>query len=303
MANLKRRRQQKQPQAYDSSLKDLIQQQARDILPLLLPGAVYEETLNVELIRSTMRVDKVYKIKYQAEDHILHLEFESDADSDMASRLLAYNSMLYRDYHLPVLSMIVYPFRVKMAESPLRITSKQQELLTFHFLILPLFSLEAERYVREHRLCMYPLLPTMQGANASIIKQAMDELTTLYREDEVTLSQQLIWMELLLERTDTILPQEKEKIQEQLKMYDKLWEDHPKVKKMRADSRVQGEVTALQRTLVTIVSLRFPALAELAQQQIQHLHKPDALDLLVQQVTVAPDEKMVRWLLLGLSAA
>ena len=305
MAKAKHTRQQKQPQSYDSSLKDLIQQQAPAILPVLLPGVVYEATLNVELIRSAMRVDKVYKVKYEAEDHLLHLEFESGEDYDMTSRLLAYNSMLYRDHHLPVLSMIVYPFRVKMAESPLRIMSRLRELLTFHFLTLPLFSLDAECYVREHCVSMYPLLPTMRGANAVLIKQAMDELAMLYREDEITLSQQFVWMQLLLARTDTISPQEKDKIQEQLSMYDKLWEDNPKVKKIRADSKAegvaegqtQGEVAALQRTLVNIVSVRFPALAELAQQQVKHLTKPEVLDQLVQQAMTAPDEATVRWLL------
>lgn len=307
----KNKRQVKQAQSYDSSLKDLIQQQAPAILPVLLPGVVYEDTLNVELIRSAMRVDKVYKVTYEAEEHILHLEFESGVDNEMTARLLAYNALLYRDHHLPVLSMIIYPFRVKMAESPLCITSRARELLTFHFLTLPLFSLDAEQYVREQCVSMYPLLPTMRGANATLIKQAMEEMAVLYREDEVTLAQQFVWMQLLLARTDTISAEEKSKIQEQLNMYDRLWEDNPKVKKIRADSKaegiaegmakgqVQGEVAALRRTLVTIVSLRFPAIAELAQRQVRQLNKPEELDRLVQQVTTAPDEATVRKLLLG----
>lgn len=84
-------------------------------------------------------------------------------------------------------------------------------------------------------------------------------------------------------------------------MYDKLWEDNPKVQKIRADSKaegqIQGEVAALQRTLVNIVGVRFPAIAELAQQQVKHLNKPEVLDQLVQQAMTAPDEATVRWLL------
>jgi len=293
----------KQPQGYDSSLKDLIEQQAPAILPVLLPGVVYEGTLSVDLIRSAMRGDKVYKVTYQAEEHILHLEFESGVDSEMTSRLLAYNSMLYRDHRLPVISMIIYPFRVKMAESPLRIISKLRELLTFHFLTLPLFSLDAERYVREHCVSMYPLLPTMRGANAALLKQAMDELAMLYREDEITLAQQFIWMQLLLARTDTISPEEKNKIQEQLSMYDRLWEDNPRVKKNIAEGEARGEargeITTLQKTLVRIVSLRFPALTELVQERVKQLSKPEELNQLVEQAVMAPDEITVRLLLLG----
>ncbi|HLG63258.1 MAG TPA: hypothetical protein VKY19_15070 [Ktedonosporobacter sp.] len=288
-----------QPHGYDSSLKDLIEQQAPAVLPVLLPGVVYERTLNVDMVRSTMRGDKVYKVTYQAEEHILHLEFESGADSEMTSRLLAYNSTLYRDHRLPVISMIIYPFRVKMAESPLRIVSKLRELLTFHFFTLPLFCLDAEQFVRERCVSMYPLLPTMQGANAALIKQAMDELAMHYREDEITLSQQLVWMQLLLARTDTISPEEKNKIQEQLSMYDRLWEDNPKVKKTLAQGKAEGEITTLQRTLVHIVSLRFPVLTELVQERVKQLNKAEELDQLVEQAVMAPDEATARKMLLG----
>jgi hypothetical protein len=41
-------------QPYDTTLKDWISKQAAAILPLLLPGASYETTLNVELIRQSV---------------------------------------------------------------------------------------------------------------------------------------------------------------------------------------------------------------------------------------------------------
>lgn len=172
MAKPKRRRQQSQAQAYDTTLKTWVQEQARDILPVFLPGAMYEETLNVEIIRPAMRVDKVFKVMYRELDHILHLEFESGSDNDMPSRLLTYHAVLYQEHHLPVISMIVYPFRTRMAVSPWREMSREETLLTFHFLTLPLFTLDAERYVREHVLCMYPLLPTMQGGSHRCIDRA-----------------------------------------------------------------------------------------------------------------------------------
>jgi hypothetical protein len=286
-------REQKQLQPYDTSFKAWIRGQARDILPILVPGVTLEETLNVEIIRPTMRVDKVFRVNYRGEDHILPIEFESGADNDMPSQLLAYNTVLHYEYHLPVISMIMYPFNTKMAESPLRVKSGQEEIIVFHFLILPLFTMDAEFYVQEHLVCMYPLLPTMRGADNTIIGQAMDELAELYREDEVTLSQQFVWMNLLLERTETISPQEKYKIQERLHMYDPLWEEHPKVKKIQAES----EIRALQSAVVTIVKARFPTLAELAQQKVAQINNSGALNLLLEQISTAPDEKVVRFLL------
>lgn len=108
-------------------------------------------------------------------------------------------------------------------------------------------------------------------------------------------------------------------------MYDPLWENHPKVKQIRAESRAVGEkegrekglkegrekglvegiargkleaeVNTLQRLLVNVVSARFPELAELAQEQVKRVDKPDALDLLIQKLAIAPDEQIARWLL------
>ena len=76
-------------------------------------------------------------------------------------------------------------------------------------------------------------------------------------------------------------------------MYEPLWEKHPKVKKIQAESEIQ----ALQSALVTIVKARFPTLAELAQQKVSQINNPGALNLLLEQISTAPDEKMVRFLL------
>jgi hypothetical protein len=48
----------------------------------------------------------------------------------------------------------------------------------------------------------------------------------LYRDDEVTLSQQIVWLKLLLERTGTVSDLEKERIKGRLTMFDHLWEEN-----------------------------------------------------------------------------
>src|SRR5579864_5219255 len=50
-------------QQYDTTFKDWIRMVAREVLPILLPGAVYEDTLDVEAIKPTMRMDKVFNNK------------------------------------------------------------------------------------------------------------------------------------------------------------------------------------------------------------------------------------------------
>ena len=305
----------KKPQKYDTGFKDWVERQAHDVLPVLLPGAVYEETLNVEISRSMMRADKVFKILYCGEEHVLHLEFETGSDKNLHSRLLVYNAVLYQDYQLPVITIVVYPFKVEPAVSPLRIISDKKEILTFHFGTLPLFTLEAEQFVQEHRACMYPVLPTMCGVHAELMVQVMQELTELYRNDEVTLAQQYAWMMVLLERTGTIESLEKNRIQEKLKMYDQLWDESPRVQKMKAQIREQAlkegkekekqeikerneiEAKALQQALVSMIQARFPNLTEFAQQRVGLFDNPGTLNLLIQKIATAPDANIARWLL------
>jgi hypothetical protein len=84
-------------------------------------------------------------------------------------------------------------------------------------------------------------------------------------------------------------------------MYNSLWEDHPRVKQIRAEGKVEGlvegEIHTLLRVLVNIVKARFPDLADLAQQKTTQINNAKALDILVQQVSSAPDEPTARWLL------
>ena len=80
-------------------------------------------------------------------------------------------------------------------------------------------------------------------------------------------------------------------------MYDPLWENHPKVKKIRAESKAEGEIKAFQSAVVTIVKVRFPALTEMAHQKVAQINKPEILNYLIEQITAEPDEAVVRALL------
>lgn len=89
----------------------------------------------------------------------------------------------------------------------------------------------------------------MKGINQTLIKQVLNKLAELYREEQVTLAQQLIWMKLLLERTDTVPQEEKQSIRENLNMYESLWDDNPKVKQIKAKAEAEGLKIGLEQGL------------------------------------------------------
>ncbi len=151
-------------QEYDSTLKGLFVMYAAFILPLLIEGVQFIEALDVEQLPPARRVDRVFKVWYHSEIHILHLEFETSSNAnEIMARLLVYHALLHQKYHLPVLSVIIYPFPTSVAISPFVEKSESGEILIFHFHTLPLWELHVEAFVNSHAIWLYPLLPTMQG--------------------------------------------------------------------------------------------------------------------------------------------
>ncbi len=290
-----------QQQPYDNLLKSLLEGQEKQMLPYFVPGVEYLETLNVEIVRTPLRVDRVYLVKQKGHKKIVHLEFESGPNNDMAARLLDYHAYLFRKYKLPVKSVIVYPFPTKMAESPLREEDEDGDILTFHFRVFPLWQLQAERYVHNHAIVMYALLPTMEGADAALLHKAIDEMVEYYKGNDTKLAQELRWMGIVLRRVKSISHAVKREIQERLNMWDDLMEKDPKMRKIRRESeakgRTEGLVEGLRQAVITAVRLRFPHLIELAQQRVVQINRPDKLNLLLDQITIAPDENAARSLL------
>jgi hypothetical protein len=304
MAKRKRQKESslEQQQPYDNALKSLLEGQEAQILPHFLPEAIYLETYNIEAVRTILRTDRIYKVLYKGQPHILHLEFETSSDDEMAVRLLDYHAYLYHKYHLPVISIIVYPFRTTVATSPLQEISAGEIILSFKFRIFPLWLLDANQYTHNHIIAMYALLPAMSGANAHLLDQAIDEMVEYYKDDEITLARDLRWMGIILRRTDCVLKEDKRMIQERLSMYDDLMENDPEMKRLRekykseglAEGLAEGEIKALRKTILTVVKTRFPSLVKQAQQRVAHIADVDDLTALFEQIMTASDEASAR---------
>lgn len=307
---------QDQQQPYDNLLKSLLEGQEKEMLPYFLPGADFLDALNVELVRTPLRVDRVYKIRYEGRVHILHFEFESGSNNNMATRLLDYHVYLYRKYKLPVISIIIYPFPTKMVESPLRETSGEKDILVFNFEVFPLWKMKAEQYVSKHAVALYALLPTMEGANSQLLHKAIEEMVEYYKSDDTKLAQEFRWMGIVLRKTR--MPRnDRREIEERLNMWDDLMERDPKMRKIRKESEMKGRAEGkaqglvegkaegkaeglaegLQKAVITVVKLRFPPLAEVAQERIAQVYKPEKLNILLDQVSTVQDEATVRMLL------
>ena len=307
------------------------------MIAYFLEGAEYVETLNIEVLRTSLRVDRVYKIRLDDETNVLDLEFQASGETDDAERLLEYHAYFHRKYKCPVISVIVYPFPTTVAISPLREMRRGREVLVFHFQVIKLWEWNAEDFVRTHAVPMYALLPTMAGANAGMLHKALDEMVEYYQGSDIKLAREIRWLGIMLRRAEIMPIADKQEIEERLTMFDDLMERDPKMRKIRAESEARGraegeargraegealgkaegealgkaegealgkaegealgKAKGLQEAVVTIVEGRYPPLADLARQKVHRITKPDALSIILKSLAAAPDENAARTLL------
>lgn len=80
--------------------------------------------------------------------------------------------------------------------------------------------------------------------------------------------------------------------------YDSLLKGDPKLQHIKAEIMMKAK----QEAVVEAVEIRFPALLQLAQQQVVLVTELETLSLLHRQVVTAPDEKATLWLLNTITA-
>ncbi len=347
-------------QPYDNILKRILESRPAEIIPRLLDGGnieireilevnIYQE-LNIELLIPPRRVDRVYKGTYRGNPHIFHFEVETAERvmrSIVAKRMLIYHSLLFEKYNLPVISAIIYPFKAAMAQSPLIELSGDEELLRFNFWTMPLWKLDARKFIGNRDLCMYPFLPAMEHISPETLEGAFEEMVKYYADDKSTLREQLICFLTVMNRANRLPAVELEQVERKIRMYDPLIEEDPYIRqlvarnvakevtkevarkvaeaearakaeaearakaeaearaKAEAEARAKAEaearakaqhyIASCRQTLMSVIAARFPNLAKA--QELVLPDNVDALNLLIVQISSAPDERAARAIL------
>jgi len=319
-----------QQQVYDSTLKSLLQDQPSELLSLFINGIEVLQSLDGEAIKpTTLRTDRCFLVKKAGKRKVVHLELETGADSEILSRMLEYYGILYRKYKLPIIAMVIYPFVTTLPESQLCIKDEDEKILIFNVRVIGLWNYHAQTYLEQHKVNIYALLPTMEGANYDILSQALDEMKAYYREQPVRFSSHLLWFGVFLKRTTTVSPSDKERIINKMTDFESLLNENPFVEKRmleaeekgigigreegleegigigreegigigREEGIEKGRTEGLQEAIVGLVETRFPPLTELAHRKVPQIRKPELLTVLLKQVAVARDEEMARIML------
>jgi predicted transposase YdaD len=133
------------PQQFDATLKDLVQAHPADWVALLggsVAGPI--EVLTPDLSTVSAFADVVLRLP----GGVLHLDFQSGPDPDVANRMLLYDVLAHRHFDVPVLTALVL-HRPKADRSDLTGTLRYELWpgrggLEFHFQVIRLWEVPVE---------------------------------------------------------------------------------------------------------------------------------------------------------------
>jgi hypothetical protein len=138
----------------------------------------------------------------------------------------------------------------------------------------------------------------------------------------------------MMRRKMGIAPQQKQRIQERLRMFERLWDEDPEIQRIKAEAEAKGEaigeakgkaegeaigeakgkaegeaigeakgkaigearaIVVSQELVVLVVGSRFPTLTPLVQEKVGNIRQLEQLSILARQIATAPDEATARW--------
>ena len=96
---------------WDDSLRKLVRANPQAFVTWILGEAEFIGELPEKLKTWNLEVDALLRASVKGQQMLLHIEFQTYNDLEMAERLLRYNVLARSEYKLPVVSCVIYLLR------------------------------------------------------------------------------------------------------------------------------------------------------------------------------------------------
>ena len=287
---------------WDFIMKIWVRRNAQQFISWLLKDAAVVSILSTEIKRETIYADVLFLVVLYGQQLLLHIEFQSTVDKNMAERLLEYNVHLSKEHgNLPVYSCVVYLRRAGGApQSPLiRSLPNGKEVLRFNYLNIELGEMSSASILREGLDGLLPLVLFTEDG-----KQALDEVVgRLEAIQDKELMALAYTVAGLIFQNDT----DHEMIMRSFAMFkdiiEESWTYQEIISKGREKEREANrqEWLQIQRNgLISVVQVRFPDLLADASERANRAEDPHVLQDIVLKVALAQNGEEAKKLLLEL---
>jgi predicted transposase/invertase (TIGR01784 family) len=285
---------------WDDTLKTLVRTSPQAFVDWIAPGARFVGERRCELKNWKLEVDSLLDVMVGEELMLLHIEFQSRNDAEMGDRLLRYNVLIRGEYKLPVLSCVIYLFRVgTIQRSPwIWRLPTGHEVNRFQFVDIEMFELAPQDLLHIGQPGLLPLLPlTRGGATREVVTEMLDRLVPSEHRELTSIGCALAT--LIFQRLNTA---ELGWFRRRISMIDDLLRESPFYQWILEEGEEKGlekgRLQELRNSVIRFVRARYPALEELAEKQVASCEDIERLDQLRTNLYTARSAKKVKQYLL-----
>ncbi len=300
--------------SWDSTLKRLIHVNPNEFVQWLIPNATYLSEQPSELESLQREVDVMLQVMVSGQRMLLHIEFQTYNDRDMAERLLLYNVLARNAHKLPVFSCVIYLLKDGVVpQSPFRITFSDGDLIhEFRFESIEIGQLTPDDILNIDSVTLLPLLPLTQGGAS---REVIDRMFTKLKEQREA-ETQVTELETIGYTLASFVLQKKSIVDQEWlirrfrEMHD-IMQDTPIFQEILREGMEkgmekgievgieQGRLEFARHILLTFTERRFPDLAPLAQEQGAKIQDVAVLDKLILAITSVQNELEAYYALRG----
>jgi len=267
------------PKPWDDTMKRLIRAHPQHFVSWVLKGAIYKAALSIELKNWTRETDFLLDVIQNERQMLVHMEFQSREDEDMAQRLLEYNVLATREHGRPVLSCVIYLRKdSKIAESPLIWELPNgQKVLYFHFIVIKLWDITADELIQTNLTGLLPLVPlTKDGGQYEVIDEVATKLAAAKEYNLLEYARRFASL-VFKEGSDH------EWLNRRFAVYKDILEDSWVVQEQRRE----GELRGLHLAVQDVIQARFPEILPFVKKQMDGIEDTEVLRRLNVKMSMA----------------
>jgi predicted transposase/invertase (TIGR01784 family) len=214
---------------YDISLKKMIAGLEGAFTELFLGFKIKEasEPLNVELAKiEEKKADFVCKIIDENEkESILHIEFQTSNHKEMHFRMLRYLTELYKKYKLPIIQLVIYIGKEKIAmEDNIKFEIKETKI-EYKYKLIDIKEINCESLIDSNNsnLVILGILCDFKNKNKNeVVRKILKKIKKLCKNDNNELNNKILKLEVFsrLRNLTEIVKKEEEMLEDTIKMQD-----------------------------------------------------------------------------------
>lgn len=230
---------------------------------------------------------------------LLHIEFQTYNDLEMAERLLRYNVLARSEYKLPVLSCVIYLLRDgKVPPSQLIWDSPiGRDVIHFFFESIELGELAPGDLLAMEQPGLLPLLPlTRGGTKKEVTEQMFARLQDSEQVDLLAIGSTLASLVFKREHSSDL-----EWLHRRLREMHDVLRESPYYQEILQEGREEGKLEGQRELLLALVQARFPTMAHLTKKLIAVIDDPASLQDVAVKISMAQtDTEVQQYLLEGI---